>query len=86
MGDKIGKAVSGKMYYIPLQEFKRLHNADLGIDSKAVLFAYFCRINTLYMIAKAGSGHIGSSFSSMDIISWIYLNEFQDTKLDNIFF
>lgn len=86
MGDKIGKAVSGKMYYIPFQEFKRLHNANLDIDSKAVLFAYFCRINTLYMIAKAGSGHIGSSFSSMDIISWIYLNEFQDTKFDNIFF
>jgi len=27
------------------------------------------------MIARAGSGHIGSSFSSMDIMSWIQLNE-----------
>src|SRR5262249_7416079 len=27
------------------------------------------------MIAKAGSGHIGSSFSSMDILSWLMLNE-----------
>ncbi|MBP3128254.1 transketolase [Thalassospira sp. ER-Se-21-Dark] len=34
-----------------------------------------CRLNTLYMIARAGSGHIGSSFSSLDIISWLYLNE-----------
>src|SRR5207248_1035420 len=33
------------------------------------------RVNALYMIAAAGSGHIGSSFSAMDIVSWLYLNE-----------
>src|SRR5215204_5295487 len=27
------------------------------------------------MIANAGSGHIGSSFSCMDVVSWLYLNE-----------
>jgi transketolase len=27
------------------------------------------------MIARAGSGHIGTSFSCLDIVSWIHLNE-----------
>nr|WP_246801760.1 transketolase C-terminal domain-containing protein [Rhizobium leguminosarum] len=34
-----------------------------------------CRLNALYMIARAGSGHIGSSFSSLDIVSWLLLEE-----------
>jgi transketolase len=88
MGDQIGVAVSGKMYHVPLKEFNRILNADLDIHLKVSLFSYLCRINTLYMIAKAGSGHIGSSFSSMEIISWIYLNEFKDSDSDSdsIFF
>ena len=86
MGDQIGVAVSGKMYYVPFEEFKRLLDTKIDINLKVSLFAYFCRINALYMIAKAGSGHIGSSFSSMEIMSWVYLNEFQNTDPDNIFF
>jgi transketolase len=35
------------------------------------------RLNTLYMISRAGSGHIGSSFSSLDILSWLYLSVLQ---------
>nr|WP_222025554.1 transketolase C-terminal domain-containing protein [Rhizobium laguerreae] len=34
-----------------------------------------CRLNALYMIARAGSGHIGSSFSSLDVVSWLLLEE-----------
>lgn len=44
-------------------------------EEKAAVFANICRVNTLYMIARAGSGHIGSSFSSLDLVSWIFLNE-----------
>ena len=29
------------------------------------------------MIAYAGSGHIGSSFSSLDIVSWLFLEEME---------
>ena len=38
-------------------------------------FADIARFNTLYMIMRAGSGHIGSSFSAMDIVSWLYAEE-----------
>ena len=40
-----------------------------------------CRLNTLYMIARAGSGHVGSSFSSLDVVSWLYLNELKNDDL-----
>ena len=47
------------------------------------LFATLARLNTLSMIATAGSGHIGSSFSSLDIVSWLFLNEMRlPTKPD----
>src|SRR5581483_10226196 len=37
-----------------------------------------CRLNTLYMIMQAGSGHIGSSFSSTDLITWLWTEELVD--------
>jgi len=61
--------------YVPQTEFQRLREAELDSIQYAQAFAALCRINTLYMIMRAGSGHIGSSFSAMDIVSWLYLNE-----------
>jgi transketolase len=75
MGDQVGVAVSGTLYYVPYKEFERVRALHVGPVEKTALFAALCRINTLYMIARAGSGHIGSSLSSMDIMSWLQLNE-----------
>lgn len=75
MGDQVGVAVSGTLYYVPFPEFERVRNLPIESVDRTTLFAALCRINTLYMIARAGSGHIGSSFSSMDIMSWLLLNE-----------
>ena len=61
--------------YIPAAEIDRALAATNEPAARTALFATLCRINTLYMIARAGSGHIGSSFSSLDIVSWLYLNE-----------
>lgn len=73
MGDQVGVAVGGTLYYVPLEEFKRLRSEKLSPVDQTRMFAALCRINALYMIARAGSGHIGSSFSSMDIMSWLQL-------------
>lgn len=83
MGDQIGQAVEGTLYYIPHAEFERIRRLDLPRDQRSSIFADMCRLNALYMIARAGSGHIGSSFSSMDIISWLLLEEMTG---DDIFF
>lgn len=75
MSDQVGVAASGTLYYVPYKEFERIRALPVPTMEKTALFAALCRINTLYMIARAGSGHIGSSFSSMDIMSWLQLNE-----------
>lgn len=83
MGDQVGVAVSGTLYYVPMGEFERIRALPASAVDKTALFAALCRINTLYMIARAGSGHIGSSFSSMDIMSWLQLNELRTPEEDD---
>lgn len=81
MGDQIGKALEGTLYYIPNEEFNRIQNLDLDKKEITQIFANMARLNTLYMIGRAGSGHIGSSFSSMDIVAWLVLNELRKPDL-----
>ena len=66
MGDEIGAAVGGTLQDVPPAEFRRIRELPLSKVDLTTLFATLCRINALYMIARAGSGHIGSSFSSLD--------------------
>src|SRR4030095_10062234 len=42
--------------------------------------AHTCRFNTLYAIMNPGSGHIGSSFSAADLITWLWTEELRDTN------
>lgn len=77
MGDQIGTAVEGRLYYAPLGELERVRGLAAAPIDRTAVFADLCRLNALYMIARAGSGHIGSSFSSLDLISWLLLNELQ---------
>jgi len=83
VGDQVGQAVEGTLYYLPYAEFQRVRASTLPPEKRAAIFADMCRLNALYMIARAGSGHIGSSFSSLDIISWLLLEELDE---DDIFF
>ncbi len=61
---------------VPFSELQRILAQSPAIPV-AQLFATACRINTLSLVARAGSGHLGSSFSAMDIVSWLFLNELQ---------
>jgi len=63
------------LVYVPARELQRARALPGDPVRTAALFATLCRINTLYMIARAGSGHIGSSFSSLDIVTWLHLHE-----------
>jgi transketolase len=61
--------------FVPRTEFDRVRVLTAPAAERTALFATLARLNTLSMIAAAGSGHIGSSFSSLDIVSWLHLNE-----------
>lgn len=57
---------------IPRMEFQRIKALPIDKYEKLALISDLCRINTLAVIKKAGSGHIGSSFSALDIITLLY--------------
>lgn len=80
MGELIGKAVEGELYYADRKEFDRIRSLNAEAKVRTAIFSDMARLNALYMIARAGSGHIGSSFSSMDVVAWLHLNEMQSNE------
>ena len=75
MGDLIGEVVQSELYYIARGEFERVAKANAPKTAAMSLYADMARLNALYMIANAGSGHIGSSFSAADIVTHLYVSE-----------
>ena len=60
---------------IPFEEFQRLREAQINKYKRLALIADMNRANTLAEVKRAGSGHLGSSFSAMDIVTWLYYEE-----------
>lgn len=73
MGDLITQAVEGRLFRADKALFDRVRRSNGSPEARAATFADLARFNALYMIARAGSGHVGSSFSSLDIVSWLHL-------------
>ena len=61
--------------YIPKSEFDRIAASIPNKHSSLLAVANMCRLNTLVEVKKAGSGHLGSSFSAMDLMVWLYFEE-----------
>jgi hypothetical protein len=90
MGDlQAALGESPELQFVPVSEFERVRAAGApGGGEPAVVsavaiaraFAALARINTLSMIAGAWSGHIGTSLSSLEIMSWLFLNELRDLE------
>ena len=82
--DRSDQALTGvaALTFAPLDEIHRLRESIADPFARAEVLADVCRLNTLYMIMNAGSGHIGSSFSSMDIITWLWTEALRDTNSD----
>jgi transketolase len=73
-------AGAGALSYVPMPAIDAVRRASSDPVERAALLADVCRLNTLYMIMQAGSGHIGSSFSSTDLITWLWTEELADTN------
>ncbi|WP_405754039.1 hypothetical protein OG760_28470 [Streptomyces sp. NBC_00963] len=61
--------------WLPADEFTRILDGIPDRHDRNKAFADAARINTLYSIMRAGSGHIGSSFSAADTVAWLLLEE-----------
>src|SRR5207244_1535223 len=80
-GTRPGRAARGAQMtqrYVPFAELERIRGLDADPVLRAAAFADACRINVLYMVQRAGSGHLGTSFSSIDIVSWLHLEVLED--------
>lgn len=66
---------------IPYEEFQRVLNASMDKYKKLTLISDMNRANTLAEVKRAGSGHLGSSFSAMDIVTWLYYEEMNVLKV-----
>ena len=60
------------MYFVDYKKFDLIKNLiNLKDVDKAEIISAFCRLNTLTTIKVAGSGHLGTSMSAMDLFVWI---------------
>ncbi|MFC1829869.1 transketolase C-terminal domain-containing protein [Thermodesulfobacteriota bacterium] len=67
--------------FIPFAEFDRILTSDIDKLEKLHIVSNMCRLNALSAVKKAGSGHLGSSFSAMDISTLLYLKEMNLNKV-----
>ena len=59
------------IYFVEKSQIDKVLKYKLNNFDKAKLLSLICRLNTLSMIKLAGSGHLGTSMSAMDIMVWI---------------
>src|ERR671915_2247411 len=67
-----------ELRYVPRAEFDRIRSLEGDRYERAAAFADACRLNVLYMVQRVGSGHLGTTFSSLDIVSWLHLEVLGD--------
>lgn len=66
---------------IPGVEFDRVRESVQPEHERLALIADMCRFNCLSAVKKAGSGHLGSSFSAMDIVVWLYFHRMNTLRV-----
>jgi transketolase len=66
---------------IPREEFDRVRTAGADADATLGLLADMCRANALVAVKRAGSGHLGSSFSALDVFAELLFRELNVAEL-----
>ena len=70
-----------KIELITEEEFQRVRKANIDKYTRLALLSDMCSANALATVKRAGSGHLGSSFSSLDIVTYLYHNEMNIAEL-----
>jgi transketolase len=60
---------------VPKTELDRIRGADVAADDRLGILADACRLNALVAVKRAGSGHLGSTFSAMDVVAFLLFEE-----------
>ena len=64
-----------RLELIPPGAFALVAGADVDGDARLALLADMCRFNALTAVKRAGSGHLGSTFSSLDLVAHLLWEE-----------
>jgi transketolase len=59
----------------PKAEVDRIREAELPSDDRLALLADLCRLNALVAVKRAGSGHLGSTFSAMEVVTYLLFEQ-----------
>jgi transketolase len=66
---------------IPRTEFDRARAVSADPDATLSLIADMCRANALTAVRRAGSGHLGSTFSALDVVVHLLFEELNTAEL-----
>jgi transketolase len=66
---------------IPPSELRRVWTAPASLEERLALLADMCRLNALVAVKRAGSGHLGSSFSAADIVAHLLWQELNTARV-----
>ena len=70
-----------QLHVIPRAELDRVLGVVDDPDLRLATAADMCRLNALVAVKRAGSGHLGSSFSAMDVVTWLLFEELNTARL-----
>ena len=70
-----------QLHLIPKTEFDRVRACRGDREATLALLADMCRLNALVAVKRAGSGHLGSSFSAMDVVAFLLFEELNTATL-----
>ncbi len=66
---------------IPSRDFELVAAAGADRNHTLELLADMCRANALVAVKRAGSGHLGSSFSALDVVVHLLYEELNTVQL-----
>ena len=66
---------------LPASEHDRVRSAGGDPDLRLALLADICRLDALVAVKRAGSGHLGSTFSSLDVVVHLLYSELNVAQL-----
>jgi len=70
-----------RLQLLPRTEHDRVREAGGEPDLTLSLLADMCRLNALVAVKRAGSGHLGSTFSSLDVVVHLLFSELDVAEL-----
>jgi transketolase len=70
-----------ELHLIPKSELDRARAVEADSDARLTLLADMCRLNALVAVKRAGSGHLGSTFSALDLVVHLLFEELNTAEI-----